>query len=144
MGQECIVLLILVEQFTQQKDAVLLRGLEYLPLTVIDNLVISAMFCTVLPQRGARLILLSTTQNISSVHSTLFTPLNKCPASGGDNLLQGQLVKRRFQVHQGSLEGSDYPFPRKMPKPWMKPQRWICQAGQVFIFTAVNLILVIW
>lgn len=59
MGQECIVLLILVEQFTQQKDAVSLRGLEYLPLTVIDNPAISAMFCTVLPQRGARLILLT-------------------------------------------------------------------------------------
>lgn len=59
MGQECVVLFILVDQFTQQKDAVLLRGLEYLPLTVIDNPVISAMFCTVLPQIGARLILLT-------------------------------------------------------------------------------------
>lgn len=59
MGQGCIVLFILVDQFTQQKDAVLLRGLEYLPLNVIDNPVISAMFCTVLPQRGARLILLT-------------------------------------------------------------------------------------
>lgn len=59
MGQGCIVLFILVDQFTQQKDAVLLRGLEYLPLNVIDNPVISAVFCTVLPQRGARLILLT-------------------------------------------------------------------------------------
>lgn len=59
MGQEYIVLFILVEQFTQQRDAVLLRGLEYLPLTIIDNPVISAMFCRVLPQRGARLILLT-------------------------------------------------------------------------------------
>lgn len=59
MGQGCIVLFILVDQFTQQKDAVLLRGLEYLPLNVIDNPAISAMCCTVLPQRGARLILLT-------------------------------------------------------------------------------------
>lgn len=59
MGQGCIVLFILVDQFTQQKDAVLLRELEYHPLNVIDNPAISAMFCTVLPQRGARLILLT-------------------------------------------------------------------------------------
>lgn len=59
MGQECVVLFILVDQFTQQKDAVLLRELEYPPLTIIDNPVISAMFCTVLPQKGARLILLT-------------------------------------------------------------------------------------
>lgn len=45
MGQGCIVLL--VDQFAQQKDAVSLRGLEHLPLNVIDNPVISAVF---LPQ----------------------------------------------------------------------------------------------
>lgn len=59
MGQGSIVLFILVDQFTQQKDAVLLGGLESVPLNVIDNPVISAMFCTVLPQRGVRLILLT-------------------------------------------------------------------------------------
>ena len=125
MGQGCIVLFILVDQFTQQKDAVSLRALEYLPLNVIDNPVISAVFCTVLPQRGARLILLTVnyhTEYFVCAGSILFTPLNKSPASGGDNLLRGLLVKCRFQLHQGDLEGFDNPCPGKMPKPWMKPQ----------------------
>lgn len=137
MGQGCIVLFILVDQFTQQKDAVSLRALEYLPPNVIDNPVISAVFCTVLPQRGARLILLTVnyhTEYFVCAGSILFTALNKCPASGGDNLLRGLLVKRRFQLHQGNLEGFDNPFPGKMPKPWMKPQRWISHAGQVFLY----------
>lgn len=126
MGQGYIVLFILVDQFTQQKDAVLLRGLEYIPLNVIDNPVISAVFCTVLPQRGASLILLTVNchaEYFICAGSILFTPLNKCPTSGGDNLLQDLLVKCRFQLYQGDPEGFDNPFPGKMPKPWMKPQR---------------------
>lgn len=133
MGQGCIVLFILVDQFTQQKDAVLLRRLEYIPLNLIDNLVISAVFCTVLLQRGARLILLTVnyhTEYFICASSILFTPLNKCPVSGGDNLLQGLLVKYRFQLHQGDPKGFDNPSPRKMPKPWIKPEMdFSCRAG---------------
>lgn len=137
MGRGCIVLFILVDQFTQQKDAVLLRGLEYLPLNVIDNPVISAVFCTVLPQRGASFILLTVNYRAEysvCAGSILFTPLNKCPASGGDDLLRGLLVKCRCRFRQGDPERFDNPFPGKMPKPWMKPQRWISQAGQVFLY----------
>jgi len=137
MGQECIVLFILVDQFTQQKDAVLLRELGCLPLNLIDNPVISAVFCTVLPRRGARLILLTVNYHAEyfvCAGSILFAPLNKRPASGAGNLLQGLLVKRRFQLHPGDPEGFDNPFPGKMPKPWMKPQRWISHAGQEFLY----------
>ena len=59
MAQECIVFFILVAQCTHQKDAGLLNRLEYLPLHGIDHPVIAAKFCTVLPQRGARLISLT-------------------------------------------------------------------------------------
>lgn len=109
MGQGCIVLFILVAWFTQQKDAVLLRGLGYLPLNVIDNPVISAMFCTVLPQKGARLILLNVTylaDYFICAGRILLIPLTKCPASGGEPLLQSLQVKcsfRRTRVIQRGL-----------------------------------------
>lgn len=83
MGQGCVVLFILAYQFTQQKDAVLLRGLEYLPLNVIDNPVTSAVFCTVLPQRGARLILLTV-----NYHTEYFV----CAGSTGSHLSVNSLL----------------------------------------------------
>lgn len=86
------------------------------------------------------------TEYLVCAGSILFTALNKCPASGGDNLLQGLLVKCSFELHQGDLEGFDNPLPKKMPKLWMKPRDGFLMKGRYFftLCTAVNLILVIW